>query len=34
MKTTGKHWIDLYANGNSVTYFDSFGFERILKEIN
>ena len=24
-KSIGTHWIVLYANGNSVTYFDSFG---------
>ena len=25
-------WITLYANGNSVTYFDSFGVENISKK--
>ena len=29
----GTHWIDLYVNDNNVTYFDSFGVEHILKEI-
>ena len=29
----GTHWIALYANNNSVTYFDSFGVEHIPKEI-
>lgn len=24
-KSTVTHWIILYENGNSVTYFDSFG---------
>ena len=27
------HWTDLYVNHNNVTYFDSFGFEYIPKEI-
>ena len=31
-KSIRTHWIALYANGNSVTYFDSFGVEHILKE--
>ena len=29
----GTHWIALYGNDNNVTYFDSFGAERIPKEI-
>ena len=29
----GTHWVALYANNNSVTYFDSFGAEHIPKEI-
>ena len=29
----GTHWFALYANSNSVTYFDSFGVEHIPKEI-
>ena len=29
----GTHWIALYANTKTVTYFDSFGVELILKEI-
>ena len=29
----GTHWIALYANNKTVTYFDSFGAEHIPKEI-
>ena len=29
----GTHWIALYVNNKTVTYFDSFGVEHILKEI-
>ena len=29
----GTHWIALYSNDNTKTYFDSFGVEHILKEI-
>ena len=29
----GNHWISLYVNTITVTYFDSFGLEHILKEI-
>ena len=29
----GTHWIALYVNTKAVTYFDSFGVERISKEI-
>ena len=29
----GTHWIALYVNIKTVTYFDSFGVEHILKEI-
>ena len=29
----GTHWITLYEQNNSVTYFDSFGVEHIPKEI-
>ena len=29
----GTHWIALYANNETVTYFDSFGVEHIPKEI-
>ena len=29
----GTHWIALYVNNNTVTYFDSFGVEHIPKEI-
>ena len=31
-KLIGTHWVALYANGNSVTYFDSFGLEHIPEE--
>ena len=27
------YWIDLYVNANNIVYFDSFGVEHILKEI-
>ena len=29
----GTHWIALYVNSKTATYFDSFGIERILREI-
>ena len=29
----GTHWIALYVNDKSVTYFDSFGVEHIPKEV-
>ena len=29
----GSHWIALYVNNKTVTYFDSFGVEHIPKEI-
>ena len=29
----GTHWVALYALNNNVTYFDSFRFEHISKEI-
>ena len=29
----GTHWIALYINSKTITYFDSFGVERIPKEI-
>ena len=29
----GTHWIALYVNTKTVTYFDSFGVENIPKEI-
>ena len=32
-KSIGTHRIALYVNDNYVTYFDSFGFEHIPKEI-
>ena len=30
---TGTHWLALYVNNKTVTYFDSFGVEYIPKEI-
>ena len=32
-KSTGTHCIALHVNDNNVTYFESFGVERIPKEI-
>ena len=32
-KSIGTHWIALYVNAENVTYFNSFGVERIPKEI-
>ena len=32
-ESIGTHWIALYVNGDKVIYFDSFGVERITKEI-
>ena len=29
----GIHWIALYVNNKTVTYFDSFGIEHIPKEV-
>ena len=29
----GTHWIALYVNNKTVTYFDSFGIEHIPKEV-
>ena len=29
----GTHWVALYVNNKTVTYFDSFGVEHISKEI-
>ena len=29
----GTHWIALYVNNKTMTYFDSFGVEHIPKEI-
>ena len=29
----GTHWIALYVNNKTVTYFDSFGIENISKEV-
>lgn len=28
-ESIGTHWVALYANGSTVTYFDSFGVEDI-----
>ena len=33
-ESTRIHWIALYVNGDSLTYFHSFGIEYILKEVN
>ena len=32
-KSIKTHWIVLYVNDNNVIYFDSFGVEKIPKEI-
>ena len=32
-RSIGKHWIALYDNSNSVTYFDTFDVEHIPEEI-
>ena len=29
----GTHWVALYVNNKTITYFDSFGVEHILKKI-
>ena len=29
----GTHWVELYVNNKTVTYFDSFGVEHIPREI-
>ena len=29
----GTHWVALYVNNKTVTYFDSFGIEHISKEV-
>ena len=29
----GTHWIALYVNNKTVTYFDSFGIEHISEEV-
>ena len=29
----GTHWVALYVNNKTVTYFDSFGVEHIPKEV-
>ena len=33
-ENTGTHWVSLFVKANEVIYFDSFGVEHILKEIN
>ena len=33
-KSIRPHWIILYVNGDNATYFDNFGVEYNLKEIN
>ena len=30
---TGTHWIGLYVNNKTVTYFDSFGIKHLPKEV-
>ena len=32
-KSIRNYWIDLYVNGNNLTYLDSFGDEHIPREI-
>ena len=32
-KLVGTHWIALYANGNSVKYFERFGAEQIPEQM-
>ena len=32
-KSVGTHWIALYVSNNNVTFFGSFGVERIPKEV-
>ena len=29
----GTHWLELYVNDKTITYFDSFGVEHIPKEL-
>ena len=29
----GTHWVELYVNNKTVTYFDSFGIEHISREV-
>ena len=33
-ENAGTHWVFLFVKANKVIYFDSFGIEHILKEIN
>ena len=33
LKSTGTHWIALYANGNNIQCFDSFGVEIFQKKL-
>ena len=32
-ESIGTHWIDLHVNKNNITYFYSFAFEHIAREI-
>ena len=32
-ESIGTHWISLYVNAENITYFDSLGVEKILKQI-
>ena len=32
-ESVGDHWIVLYLNGDSLTYFDNFGIEYIPKKV-
>ena len=32
-RVIGTHWVALYVNNKTITYFDSFGVEHISKEI-
>ena len=32
-KSIGTYWINLYVNGDNLTYFDYFGVEHIPKEV-
>ena len=33
-ENAGKHWVSLFVKPKYTVYFDSFGIEHILKEIN
>ena len=32
--STGIHWVSLFINKNTAVYFDSFGIEYIIQEVN